>query len=368
MGNAQTACPNCGRRHSPYVAYYIARGWNELQRGAHDQARQAFYEAMRVTPTRDKLHLRSYINYLSQMADRTRAAAHPAGVVAPKRVPLARPSPTNARALFLHFNEKPMNIVRVMDDARRQAMEFAQARRKRMWLLALLFPAGVPFICLDTWMGYNICTFSLIALVLWGAAIVGFFLLSRDRSSAQPFNPHFDDARTIFETLKDDLSPKRTLIGWLDLTGPQQPGKVVREATSSSGMPIKFYRDEWLRMKMMLYDGNVMRVSCLERVKARMGRWKRGRSGKMKWKSGTSAAQNELRVALTINKEAYAVLPFQQPVQVGKFYVNVKQADDGRIVLDADAETEITAADILQLLRFTYAHLEPRGASAIAGG
>ena len=453
MGNAQNACPRCGRPHSPYVAYYVAQGWSHLQRNAERDARAAVTEALRVTPPNDKQQLQSYVAYLVQQTEATRqvapqptpqaAAAQAAQVVAasPPRAatvsaPAPRPqtasSPSPARvALFFNFNEKPANIVHVMDDAVRKQAEFVKARGQRIWIVPLLLLAGLPFVYLDWLLGYNFFTFSLVALVLWGAAILSFILLMRNRSveaatpqaskgargycgwivalffvaifclpfstvlgaiqpallatvvaliaaivgtillkrsqpTGQEFGPRFDAARAIFQTLKDDLSPKRTLMGWLDLTGAQ-PGKVVRQNTSSSGMPINYYRDEWLKIKMMLYDGNVMRVSVLERVKARMGRWKRNRRGKSKWKAGGSASRNELRVAITVNRDAYDVLPLRTN-QVSKFLVEARESGDGRIVLDALTDAAISAQDILQVLRFAYDHLKPRGTPAPTGG
>ena len=458
MGNAQNACPRCGRPHSPYVAYYVAQGWSHLQRNAERDARAAFTEALRVTPPNDKQQLESYIAYLVQKAAASRlealrsqapgsvaamigalaqpqspaasqpqAAAPPqsATVSAPAPRPQTGPSSSPARvALFFNFNEKPANIVHVMDDAVRKQAEFVKARGQRIWIVPLLLLAGLPFVYLDWLLGYNFFTFSLVALVLWGAAILSFILLMRNRSveaatpqaskgargycgwivalffvaifclpfstvlgaiqpallatvvaliaaivgtillkrsqpTGQEFGPRFDAARAIFLTIKDDLSPKRTLMGWLDLTGAQ-PGKVVRQNTSSSGMPINYYRDEWLKIKMMLYDGNVMRVSVLERVKARMGRWKRNRRGKSKWKAGGSASRNELRVAITVNRDAYDVLPLRTN-QVSKFLVEARESGDGRIVLDALTDAAINAQDILQVLRFAYDHLKPRG-------
>ena len=132
-------------------------------------------------------------------------------------------------------------------------------------------------------------------------------------------------------------------------------------------MPINYYRDEWLKMKMMLYDGNVMRVSALERVKARMGRWKRGSSGKRKWKSGTAASRNELRLALTVNHDAYEILPLR-PSKTGKFTVDVQGSDRDRIVLTASTDSPVEAWDILQVLRFAYDHLKPRETPAATGG
>jgi hypothetical protein len=111
-------------------------------------------------------------------------------------------------------------------------------------------------------------------------------------------------------------------------------------------------------MKMALYDGNVMRVSALERVKARMGRWKRGSSGKMKWKSGSSQARNELRVALTVNKEAYEIQPHQIG-QMGPFAVSMTQAE-GRIILTASTGGNINGPDVLQVLHLAYDQLKPR--------
>jgi len=458
MGNAQNACPRCGRPHSPYVAYYLAKGWNDLKRNAQADARNDFNEALRVTPPADQKHLQTYIAYLVQQVATPSAIAgaaiaaaqHPAAQqqaaqTASTAAPQTPPTPTGTRAqigkpkaepaqvaLFFNFNEKPGNIVRVMDEAQQKQIKFAQARGKRIWIVPLLLVVGLLFIYLDALIGYNYFTFSLVGWVLWGAALVSFIFLMRNRSvtttapkanqgwrgaivwiflivfgmffcvpfgafvsmfspallftlialiaaivsvillkRSQPpgneFGSRFQAARAIFQTIKDDITPKRTLMGWLDLTG-LQPKKVARQNTSPSGMPVNYYRDEWLKMKMALYDGNVMRVSAMERVKAQMGRWKRGRSGKMKWKSGTSFSRNELRVAITVNQDAYEVTRFQHPAQAGKFIVNVTEANEGRIALAATTDYAIDGQDVLQVLRFAYDHLKPRGKPATAGG
>jgi hypothetical protein len=336
-------------------------------------------------------------------------------------------------ALSFKFNEKPINIVRVMDEAVRRQAEYVKARGQRIWIVPLLLLAGLPFVYLDAIVGYNYLTFSLVAFVVWGAAVVSFVLFMRDRSlsfktdldrrpprsgscfitaflivfvsiwviglggtilsllatispalpatlivlvaaivsaimlkRSQPtgkqFGLKFDLARAVFETIKDDISSKRTLIGWLDLTGPQ-PGKVVRQNTSSSGMPIHYYRDEWLKMKMVLYDGNVLRVSALERIKARMGRWKR----KGRWKPGSSASRHELRVAVTVNREAYEVLP-PRAGQWGQFVIDAQESSNERIVLNALTNSVLRAEDILWVLRFAYSHLKPRTVPATTGG
>jgi hypothetical protein len=393
MGDAVDACPRCHRRHSPQVARYIAQGWNALLGGAEEEARAAFTQALQATPQNDKQQIQSYVAYLFTQAKappataaasvqpqphpRARRQAQPTPRAATVSAPAPRPqaSQPSARAarrgLFFNFNERPLNIVRVMDDAKRQQAEYAKRYTQRKWLVALLLPVGLPFVCADVTLGYNICTFSLVALVLWGAALVGFIVLRRSRPIGQECGPGVDSARTIFETLKDDLSPKSTLVGWLDLTGTQQASKIARQHTSTSGMPIAYYRDEWLRMKMPLYDGNVLRVTAIERAKARLGKWKTGRiSHKRKWKpGGTVWARRELRVAVTVNRDVYeTVLPIQPASQVGRYVVGTSQNDEGSIVLTATSDQSVSGGDILQVLRFVYDHLKPRQTPAAAGG
>jgi hypothetical protein len=86
----------------------------------------------------------------------------------------------------------------------------------------------------------------------------------------------------------------------------------------------------------------------------------------MKWKSGTSMSRHELQVTITVNKEIYSVKPFQYPTQTGKFHVEVKQADEGRIALTASTDSPMNGQDVLQVLHFTYDHLKPRGTPAKA--
>jgi hypothetical protein len=390
MRGERAACPACKRPHSHHVAYQLGLAWNAMKRDDQSSARAAFSEALRVTPANDRKQLENYITFLVEQAGATSPAATSASVMAaaaasvdavsqayqpeyatPSSTTVSAPAPRPApqpqagkakRALFLNFNEKPANIVRVMDETKQKHVEFNKERAWRMRVIALLLPLGLPFVCADWVMGYNFYTFSLVALVLWVAALVGFIALMYNRPSGKEFGPQYEIARTVFETLRDDIAPKRTLIGWLDLSGTRQDSKVVRKQTSSSGMPVAFYRDEWLRMKMPLYDGNVMRVMVVERVKAKLGMWKTGRiSHKRKWKAGRTVwARREIKMALTINPEAYELLPIQNQ-QAGKFTLDATQTDSGRIVLSGATNEAIGAGDILQVMRFAYEHLKPRG-------
>jgi hypothetical protein len=94
-----------------------------------------------------------------------------------------------------------------------------------------------------------------------------------------------------------------------------------------------------------------------------MGRWKR----KGRWKPGSSASRNEIRVAITVNRQAYDALPLRAG-QYGQFVINVRESSSERIVLDALTDSALRAEDMLWVLRFAYAHLKPRGAPASTGG
>ena len=276
--------------------------------------------------------------------------------------PARRPVPAAgkaATAVFMDFSQSPREIVRVMSEAEQQAKRFTVQRRKKLTLIWLLFPAGLPFLIADFVLGYNICTFSLITLTLWVGAIAGLLYIRR-QGKAPEFGSRFDLARTIFETIKDDVAPDKAVVGWLDLTGAEYESKATRQKTSQSGQPIIYYRDEWLRLKARLFDGNVLRVSIVEQVKARQGYWKRGRiSGKNKWRAGSKQQQHELELSISLNPETYEAQPIPAQTQIPEtpFVLEEATAGDGRVALSATATGSFDAWDILHTMRFGYNQL-----------
>jgi len=299
-------------------------------------------------------------------------SSSPTGASPPRAVakpPLHRPRPSTGKgkqAVFVDFNQAPREIVRVMDQARQDALVFSKQRRRWALLLLALFPAGLPFFFIDAALGYNVCTFSLVSLTLWIGAIVGLVMLVR-HGKAPLFGSKFDLARTIFETLKDDVSPKRTMTGWLDLTGAEQESKETRRKSSRSGQPIIYYRDEWLRLKAQLYDGNVLRMSLIERVKARQGYWKRSRSGKNKWRSGASQQQYQLQVSISVSPDSYDIRPIPAGAAIpnSRFMIEQAEAGAGRVTLKAVSGDGFDAWDILNAVRFGYDHLQRANGSEL---
>jgi hypothetical protein len=286
--------------------------------------------------------------------------------MAPRQVsePAYRPAPPTGKkanqAIFMDFNQAPREILRVMDEARQSATTYIKQRRRWGLIFWLLLLAGLPFFCADFAMGYNIFTFTLVGVTLWAAAMVG-FIIRRRQGQPPKFGPQFDVTRAIFEAIKDDVPAKKTLIGWLDLTGAEQESKATRHKNSQSGQPIVYYRDEWLRLKTTLFDGNVLRVSLIDRVKARQGFWKRSRiSGKNKWKSGSSQSRHQLQFSVSLNSDLYQAQPFQSGSRAPNSRFVITQADtaSGRLEIKAETDEAFDAWDVLNVLRFGYDHLE----------
>ena len=300
----------------------------------------------------------------------TRAAVAPDATPQPADIaepPAHRPPPAlkkGVRQIFFDFNQAPRDIIRLMDDVRQRERSFKSQRRWRQAIAWLLFPAGLVFLVPDVVLGFNICTFSLLTLALWAVGIVALIWLGRQRTAQ--FDSRYDLTRQMFDVLKDDVAEERTLMGWLDLTGTEQASKIVRQGASASGQPIMYYQDEWLRLKARLYDGNVLRASLFDRVKARQGFYKRGAvSGKMKWRAGSSQDMHRLRIAVTANPDAYALQPLPQSGAIpnSRFVLETAEVAGGQLQLSAATTGDFDAWDVLNAMRFIYDHLHAHQAA-----
>ncbi len=271
--------------------------------------------------------------------------------------------------LYVTFSEKPRTILKEMQalTTRREATQAAYQRRR--WLPLFLLLAGLPFVCIDLaliGLGYFVLVFSFVTLFFWLAALVAFIVLRRAR--AQAFPPRFDLARQVIDTLRDDLDPRRNFFGYLDLTGTRQEAKLGRSAKDAFGRTNLLYRDEWLNLKTRLYDGNMLRLSAVRREKLRKGYWKRSRSGKMKWKGEKDkGALEELKLRITINPEVYDPSQtgwLRHDQAIGPYLVEAFDNSNGAIQLAARAYSDdISAQDVLALLRTTYGLLQRKAAA-----
>lgn len=269
--------------------------------------------------------------------------------------------------IHLDFNQAPADIVEIMDETRAQAaISQAQAKQYRR-LLWVLFFAGLAMFLVDFLLGYNYLTCSLVGGVLIVLTLAGRYLL-RHRLQPPQFGSQFDLTRDLLYTIRDDIPGQKTILGQLDLTGARQESKRYRQKKSPSGRPVSYYRDEWLRLKGKLYDGNVLRLSLIEKEKVREGYYKRGRiSGKRKWKAGSSSARHQAVIGISANPDFFVVPPQDltgRSIPGSQFAIAESDVGQGRVNLKLVAAKPVGAWDVLNALQFAYQQIEPRQAAA----
>lgn len=234
----------------------------------------------------------------------------------------------------------------------------------------LIFFAGIGLALVDVFIiliGYSSSfVFMGGGLLLWVAAIV--MARSLRRSDILDFSPRYNGAKEILHTLRDDLKPGATFLGHLDLTGSMLKEKVARETEDSQKRITQLFNDPWLSLKAKLYDGNVLRVTALQKTKKRKSYWKRSRiSGKSKLKPEKfKGTQQELKVRIVVNPEAYIIKPnnqFSLNKDVGKYKIAQLDTEGGMInILAVSPFEEVAQTDILTFLKSAYSLLERKAA------
>ena len=384
-------------------------------------ATQAFAEALRATPPAEHAALAPVLppDFLARAAPRAPQAS--ARARAGRTPVLDGPA---FIALYFTVNDTPAEVLKVMDLTTGQQLEALQ-RGQRTLSVYVLLVLGLAGFALDYSADFQAFVFGYAGVVCWVAALVlnraragqraallanasarGWFVvpavvlslvalafvmvgilktdtdaallpagaltlllvvLVRERSSrsrlgiGSPFDPRFEDARRLFATLKDDLPRKYPLLGWLDLTGLTE-AKAANETLSDGGAPVTFYRDEWLRLKLKLKNGNVLRVSAIESVRKKKGFFKQGMS-KRKWKPGSTNARHELRISILVDRERHQLKTPENQQLIGQSWVDAQLTRDDQLVVRAAAPERMSADDLLRLLKHAYDHVTPRTAA-----
>jgi len=268
---------------------------------------------------------------------------------------------TNYDPIYLSINDNPRDIISALDDLTVRRSRTQSVYQQRAWLPGVLALVGLFFCGLDFVLGYSGSFFIGLGVGLLIVALVTWIALRR-RRAGQPFSPHFDTARDVFHTLRDDVAPKKFFFGHVDLTGTQQTAKVARTATNALGRQVSYYRDEWLSLKTKLYDGNMLRVSAQRRMKIRDSYTKRSMSGKLKTKPAMIKDDVQvLNVRLSVNPQVYTIRPqsLKPGVQAGRYTIDQWQNDGGILSVVAQAHVQtIQPADILNVLRLLYNQLQ----------
>jgi hypothetical protein len=272
---------------------------------------------------------------------------------------------TNYDPIYLSINDNPRDIISALDDLTARRAKTQSVYRQRAWLPGVLALVGLFFCGLDFVLGYSGAFFILLGVGMLIVAAVTWFVLRRRRAN-QPLSPHFETAREVFYTLRDDVAPKKFFFGHVDLSGAQQKSKVARTAKNALGRQVSYYRDEWLSLKTKLYDGNMLRVSAQQRMKIRDSYTKRSASGKMKIKSALVKDDVQvLNVRLSVNPQVYAIAPqtLKHGARAGRYTIEQWQNDGGILSVVAHARVDtIQPADILSVLRLLYDQLQRKTA------
>ncbi len=271
--------------------------------------------------------------------------------------------------VYVSIADKPLAILRGMDKFAADIRKTESAGDRWRWIPLLIFFGGLGLMALDGLLflfGFVSYVFTVGAVLIWIAA----FILARSlrRSDSREFSPRYKGMKEILYTLRDDLKPNTTFLGHLDLTGAMLQTKVARETKDTQDRTTQYFSDEWLSLKAKLYDGNVIRVSAIQKSKKRKSYTKRSRiSGKYKTKPEKfKGAEQGLKVRVVVNPQAYQIVPnpkFAQGKNVGKFAIDQLRTEDGMINVAASSPfDEIEQEQILNFLKSTYSLLQRKAA------
>jgi hypothetical protein len=285
----------------------------------------------------------------------------------------AAPAPTAGRKdytpVYLSIADDPDAVIQGMDTFVAEVQKTETAGDKWRWVPMLIFFGGLVLMGIDgvlLVLGYISFVFTVGGILLWTAALV--MARSLRKSDSHDFSPRYVGTKQILYTLRDDLRADSTFLGHLDLTGAMLNTKVARETKDTQDRTTQHFRDEWLALKAKLYDGNILRVSAIQKSKKRNSYWKRSRiSGKMKMKPEKyKGAEQYLKVRIAVNPELYQIVPnseFRQGKSIGKYTIAQLNTDGGIIDVTANSPfEEVESEHILNFLHSAYSLLQRKAA------
>ena len=286
-----------------------------------------------------------------------------------KKTPSPKAGKKEFTPIYVSLADRPETIMHGLDRFVLDVQKTESAGDKWRWVPLLIFLAGAGLICIDLFLdllGYFSFVFTLGGIGLWIAAIA--LAIRLRKSDSKDFSPRYDGLKQILHTLRDDLKPQSTFMGHLDLTGATLPTKVARSAKDKQDRTTQYFRDEWLALKAKLYDGNILRLSAIQRTKQRQPYWKRSRiSGKMKRKPAKlKGSEQQLKLRIAVNPEVYNIVPnreFRQGINIGKYTVTQLSTDGGIIdVVGSSPFEEVESEQILGFIHSAYSLLQRKAA------
>jgi hypothetical protein len=286
-----------------------------------------------------------------------------------KKTPAPAAGKKDYTPVYLSIADDPDAVIQGMDNFVAEVQKTESAGDKWRWVPMLIFFGGLSLMGIDgalLVLGYSSFVFTAGGLLLWIAALV--MARSLRKSDSHDFSPRYTGTKQILHTLRDDLKPESSFLGHLDLTGAMLDAKVARETKDTQDRTTQHFRDEWLALKAKLYDGNILRVSAIQKTKKRKSYWKRSRiSGKMKMKPEKyKGSEQYLKVRIAVNPELYQIVPnkdFRQGINIGKYTIAQLNTEGGIIDVTANSPfEEIESEHILTLLHSAYSLLQRKAA------
>jgi hypothetical protein len=286
-----------------------------------------------------------------------------------KKTPAPKAGKNEYTPVYLSIADDPDAVIQGMDKFVAEVQKTESVGDKWRWVPMLIFFGGLGLMTIDgilLLMGYTSFVFSAGGIALWIAALV--MALNLRKSDSHDFSPRYTGTKQILYTLRDDLKPETTFLGHLDLTGAMLDTKVARETKDTRDRTTQHFRDEWLALKAKLYDGNILRVSAIQKSKKRNSYWKRSRiSGKMKMKPEKhKGSEQYLKVRIAVNPELYQIVPneaFRQGANIGKYTISRLNTEGGIIDITANSPfDEVEYEHILNFLHSAYALLQRKAA------
>lgn len=282
-----------------------------------------------------------------------------------KKTPPPAAGRNNYTPVYLSIADDPDAVIQGMDKFVTEIQKTETAGDKWRWVPMIIFFGGLGLMGVDgvlLVLGYTSFVFTAGGVLLWIAALV--MARGLRKSDSHDFSPRYTGTKQILYTLRDDLKPDSSFLGHLDLTGAMLDTKVARETKDTQDRTTQHFRDEWLALKAKLYDGNILRVSAIQKSKKRKSYWKRSRiSGKMKMKPEKyKGAAQYLKVRIAVNPELYQIVPnpqFRQGANVGKYTIAQLNTEGGIIDVTANSPfEEVESEHILSFLHSAYSLLQ----------
>ena len=272
--------------------------------------------------------------------------------------------------VYLSLADKPQSIIQGMENLKADVQKTERTGDKWRWIPMIIFLVGVGMMLIDgvlLLLGYFSFIFTTGGMALWIASVV--MARGLRKSDSQDFSPRYNGTKDILRTLREDLRPGSTFLGHLDLTGAMLATKVARTTQDTQNRTTEYFRDEWLALKAKLYDGNILRLSAIQKSKKRKSYWKTSRiSGKSKLKPEKfKGSEHDLKVRIVVDPEVYRIErtspSFKQGLNIGKFTISQLSTEDGMISFAANSPfEEVEHENILHILQSAYTLLQRKAA------